>query len=161
MLCTCPVRSVGSLSRTCFRDFRFISDVQVFTLHWLPRGRRTHGERISAKIDATVGYGQRGQPVPVVVPITVVASRYLPRWVLYLFTAYGTLWGGPPWIHIYCLHWRFIYVYGGYLISLYQIQKFNKTFPVKLWWLYPVRWIIIFVGRSPLKYEVLENSWRM
>ena len=31
------------------------------------------------------------QPVPVVVPVTVVAFRYLPGWVLYLFTAYGTL----------------------------------------------------------------------
>ena len=51
----------------------------------------TERERISTKIDTTVGYGQRGQPVPVVVPITVVASGYLPRWVLYLFTAYGTL----------------------------------------------------------------------
>ena len=109
MLCTCPVRSVGSLSRTCFRNLRFISDVQVFILHGLPRGRRTHGERISAKIDTTVGYGQRGQPVPVLVPVTVVASGYFPRWVLYLFTAYGTLRGGPSWIHIYCLFLRFVF----------------------------------------------------
>ena len=91
MLCTCPVRSVGSLSRTCFRDFRLISDVQVFILHGLPRGRRTHGERISAKIDTTQCYSHWGQPVPAVVPITVVASGYLPRRVLYIFTAYGHL----------------------------------------------------------------------
>jgi len=58
MLCICPVRSVGSLSRTCFRDLRLISDVQVFILHRLPRGQRTHGERVSAQIDATEGYGQ-------------------------------------------------------------------------------------------------------
>ena len=133
MLCTCPVRSVGSLSRTCFRDFRSIPDVQVFILHGLPRGRRTHGERISAQIDTTVGYGQRGQPVPVLVPITVVAFRYLPRRVLYLFTAYGTLRGGPSWIHIYCLFLRFIYVYGGYLISLCESRSSIKPFLLNLW----------------------------
>ena len=58
LLCTSFIRSVGSLGPSCFRHVRYMPEVQVFILHGLPRGKRTHGKRVSAQIDTTQCYGQ-------------------------------------------------------------------------------------------------------
>ncbi len=77
------IRYVGSLfSPTCSSSLGLSGSVQVFIPHVLPRGTRTYGKRLAAKVQATLEYRQAGEPVSVVVHATGAAATHSPSWVL-------------------------------------------------------------------------------